>query len=88
MRVLNLFGFILVLFGQPMTTHFVTPKSMPAHSQNLSILFSRICSEFVLFDIVPRLSKYVAKLVFIFDASNLKPPISFILSIFWFEVKI
>jgi hypothetical protein len=73
MWFLNLFGCILDLFGHPVTAHFVTPKSMPAHSQNLSILFSCICNDFVLFDIAARSSAYAAELIVISDVPKVYP---------------
>ena len=38
--VLKAWGFSFDLLGQPVMAHFGIPRSMPAHSQYLSNLFS------------------------------------------------
>ena len=70
---LNLFGYILDLFGQPVMAHLVTPKSMPAHSQNLSILFSCVCIDCGLLVSAARSSVYAAELTVICDVPKMYP---------------
>ena len=43
--VLNVSGFVFVLFGHLVMAHVDTPKSISAHSQYLSNLFSCVCIE-------------------------------------------
>ena len=45
--ILNVSWFILDLLGHPVIAHFVIPKSIPAHSQYLSSLFSWFCSNHI-----------------------------------------
>ena len=51
---LNVSWFILVLLGHPVIAHFVIPKSIPAHSQYLSSLFTCFCSDVNLSVIIAR----------------------------------
>ena len=53
--------------------HFCTPKSIPAHSQNLSSLFNCVCSDLRLFVIAARSSAYAAELMVSFDVPNVYP---------------
>ena len=50
-----------------MIAHFVIPKSIPAHSQYLSSLFSWDCSDVSLFAIVARSSAYAVVFIVILD---------------------
>jgi hypothetical protein len=50
--------------------HFCTPKSIPAHLQNLSSLFSCVCIDWRLFVITARSSAYTADLMVSFDVPN------------------
>ena len=70
---LNVFWFNLDLFGHPVIAHFGIPRSIPAHSQNLSNLFSCICIDVSLFAIIARLSVYAAKFIVILDVPNVYP---------------
>ena len=67
---MNFSGFSLDLFGQPVMAHFCTPKSIPAHSQNLSSLFNCVCIDWILFVIAARSSTYAAELMVSFDVPN------------------
>ena len=40
---LNIYGFVFDLFGQPVIAHFGIPRSISAHSQYLSNLYSCVC---------------------------------------------
>ena len=74
---LNVSWFILVLLGHPIIAHFVIPKSIPAHSQYLSSLFSCFCSDVNLFVIITRSSTYVAEFIVIFDVPSVYPCLPF-----------
>ena len=75
--VLNFSGFIFVLLGHPVIAHFCMPRSIPAHSQNLSSLFNCVCIDLRLFVIVARSSAYAAELIVSFDVPNVYPFLSF-----------
>jgi hypothetical protein len=51
-----------LLLGQPMMAHFGMPSSIPAHWQNLSILFICSCMCFILFVIMARSFAYAVEL--------------------------
>ena len=70
---MNVSWFNLDLFGHPMIAHFGIPRSIPTHSQNLSNLFSCICSDVSLFAIIARLSTYAAEFIVILDVPNVYP---------------
>ena len=71
--VLNFSGFIFSLLGQPVIADFCTPKSIPAHSQNISSLFNCVCIDWRLFVIAARSSAYAAELMISFDVPNVYP---------------
>ena len=50
-----------------MIAHFLIPKSIPAHSQYLSGLFSWDCSDVSLFAIIARSSAYAAVFIVTLD---------------------
>ena len=56
MCVLKAWVFNFVLLGQPVIAHFGMPRSIPAHSQNLSNLFSWSCRDGKLLGIAARSS--------------------------------
>ena len=56
-----------------MIAHFGIPRSILAHSQNLSNLFSCICSDVNLFAIIVRSSAYVVEFIVILDVLNVYP---------------
>jgi hypothetical protein len=60
-------GFILDLLGHPVTAHLGVPRSIHAHLQNLSSLFSCICIEFSLLAMAAKLSAYAADEILIFE---------------------
>ena len=66
-------GFILDLFGHPVTAHLGIPRSIPAHSQNLSSLFSCVCSDSNLLAIVARSSAYAADEILTLDVPKVYP---------------
>ena len=66
-RDLNVMEFILDLLGHLVTTHLDIPRSIPAHSHNLSSLFSCICNDFSLLAIVAKSSAYVTDEIFTLD---------------------
>ena len=66
-RALKVMGFSLDLFGHPVTAHLDIPISIPAHSQNLSNLFSCVCSDSSLLAISARSSAYAADEILILD---------------------
>ena len=70
---LNVSGFVFDLFGHPVMAHFGTPKSIPAHSQYLSSLFSWVCIDWRLFVMAARSSAYAAELIVSFDVPNVYP---------------
>ena len=51
---LNISGFVFYLFGHPVKAYFGTPRSILAHSQYLSSLYSWICIDCKLLVMVPR----------------------------------
>ena len=53
--------------------HLCTPKSIPAHSQNLSILFNCVWRVWRLFVIAARSSAYAAELILNLDVPNVYP---------------
>ena len=57
----------IYLFGHPLIAHFVIPKSILAHSQYLSSLFSCVCNDVSLFAIIARSFAYVAEFIVILD---------------------
>ena len=61
------------MFGHPVTAHFGIPRSIPAHSQNLSSLFSCVCSDSSLLAIAARSSAYAADEILILDVPNVYP---------------
>ena len=61
------------LLGQPIIAHLGIPRSMSAHSQYLSSLFSCVCSDGSLLVITARSSAYAAKLIVVFDVPNVYP---------------
>ena len=72
-RALNVMGFSLDLLGHPVTAHLGIPRSIPAHSQNLSSLFSCTCSDFSLLAIVAKSSTYAADEILILDVPKVYP---------------
>jgi hypothetical protein len=57
-RALKVVGLSLDLFGHPVTAYFGMPRSIPAHSQNLSSLFNCVCNAYSLLAIAARSSTY------------------------------
>ena len=51
-----------LLLGHPVMAHLGMPSSIPAHWQNLSILFTCGCICFISLVIMARLSAYAAEL--------------------------
>ena len=72
-RVLKIMGFILDLFGHPVTAHLGIPRFIPTHSQNLSNLFNCICSDSSLLAIAARSSAYAADKTLILDVPKVYP---------------
>ena len=60
-------------FGQPIIAHLGIPRSIPAHSQNLSRMLSCICSDFNLLAIAAKSSAYAAEEIFTLDVPNVYP---------------
>ena len=58
------------LFGQPVMAHFGIPRSIPAHSQYLSSLFSWVCIDLRLSEIIAKSSAYVAEFMVSLDVAN------------------
>ena len=56
-----------------MIAHFVTPKSIPAHLQYLSNLFSWGSSDVSLFVIIARSSAYAVVFIVVLDVSSVYP---------------
>ena len=67
------YGFILDLFGHPVIAHLGIPRSIPAHSQNLSNLFSCFCNEYSLLAIAAKSSAYATDDIFILDVPKVYP---------------
>jgi hypothetical protein len=61
----------LDLFGHLVTAHLEIPKSIPAHSQNLSSLLSCICRDSFLFAITAKSSAYAAEDIVTLDVPNM-----------------
>ena len=70
---LNSSGFIFDLFGHLVMAHFGIPRSIPAHSQYLSILFNWVCIDWRLLVIATRSSAYAAELIVSLDVPNVYP---------------
>ena len=70
---LNAMGFIFDLLGHPVTAHLGIPRSIPAHSQNLSSLFSCICSDANLLAIAAKSSAYAADEIVTLDVPKVYP---------------
>ena len=66
-------GLSLDLFGHPVTAHLGIPRSIPTHSQNLSSLFSCVCSVSSLLAIVARSSAYDVEEILILDVPKVYP---------------
>ena len=66
-------GFVLDLLGHPVTAHLGIPRSIPAHSHNLSSLFSCVCNDSNLLAIVARSSAYAADAHLILDVPKVYP---------------
>ena len=71
--VLNVYWFILDLFGHHVTTHFDIPRSIPTHSQYLSNFLSCDYSDMSLLVICARLFAYVIELIMALDAPKVYP---------------
>jgi hypothetical protein len=56
-----------LLLGHPVIAHLCMPSSIPAHWQNLSILFTCNCMCFILLVIMARSSAYAAELSMYYD---------------------
>ena len=61
------------LFGHPIIVHLGIPRSMLAHSHNLSNLLSCICSDFNLLAIAAKSSVYVVEEIFTLNVPNVYP---------------
>ena len=72
-RTLKVMGLSLDLFGHPVTAHLGVPRSIPAHLQNLSILFSCVCSVSSLLAIAARSSAYVADEILTLNVPKVYP---------------
>ena len=72
-RALKVVGWSLDLFGHPIIAHLDIPRSILAHSQNLSSLLSCICSVFNLLAIAARSSTSAADAILTLDVSNAYP---------------
>ena len=70
---LNVFSFVFDLFGHPVIAHFGTPRSIPAHSQYLSSLFSWFCIDCRLFEMIAKSSAYAAELMVSLDVPSVYP---------------
>ena len=70
---LNVSGLVFFLFGHPVMAHFDTPRSIPAHSQYLSNLFSCIWIECNLVVMAAKSSAYAAELIVILDVPKVYP---------------
>ena len=66
-------GLILDLFGHRVTAHLGIPRSMPAHSQDLSSLLSCICRDFSLLAMIAKSSAYAAEEIFTLEVLNVYP---------------
>jgi hypothetical protein len=60
-----------LLLGQPMMAHLGMPNSIPAHWQNLSILFDCGCMDLMSLVIMARSSTYVAEFIVYYDVLSL-----------------
>ena len=67
---LNVFGLVFDLFGQPVIAHFGTPRSIPAHSQYLSSLFSWVCIDCKLFEMTAKSFAYAAEFMVSLDVPS------------------
>ena len=61
------------MFGHPVTAHLDISRSIRAHSQNLSNLFSCVCSASSLLAIAAMSSAYVDDEIFILDVPKVYP---------------
>ena len=68
-----MFSFVFDLFGQPVIAHFGTPRFIHAHSQYLSSLFSWICVDCRLFEMIVKSSAYAAELMVNLDVPSVYP---------------
>ena len=71
--LLNVIWFILDLLKHPMTAHFDIPRSIPVHSQYLSILVCCDCIDVSLLVMVARSSAYATKLTVDLDVPKAYP---------------
>jgi hypothetical protein len=60
-----------LLLGHPVMAHLDMPNSIPAHSQNLSILFICGCRDFMSFVIMARSSTYAVEFIVYCDVLSL-----------------
>ena len=72
-RALKVVGCSLDLFGHPVMAHLGIPRSIPAHSQNLSSLLSCVCSVSSLLAIAARSSAYAADEILTLDVPKVYP---------------
>jgi hypothetical protein len=72
-RALKVVGLSLNLFGHPVTAHLGIPRSIPAHSQNLSSLFSYVYNVSSLLAIAARSSAYDADEILTLDVPKVYP---------------
>jgi hypothetical protein len=70
---LNVMGFSLDVLGHPITAHLGISRSIPAHLQNLSSLFTCVCSDSSLLAIAARSSVYVADEILPLDVPKVYP---------------
>ena len=66
-------GFILELLGHPVTAHLGIPRSIPAHSQKLSNLFTCVCNDFNLLVIAAKVLVYAADEILTLDVPKVYP---------------
>ena len=72
-RVLKVVGLGLDLFGHPVIAHLGIPRSILAHSQKNSSLFSCVCSVSSLLAIATRSSPYAADEILTLDVPKKYP---------------
>ena len=73
MYALKVIAVMYPLLGHPVMAHLGMPSSIPAHWQNLSILFICSCMFFMLLVIMARSSAYAAELSTYFDVLSSYP---------------
>ena len=75
--LLNVIWFTLDLLGHPVTAHFDIPRSIPTHSQYLSIIFSCGCIDVSLLVMVAKSYAYAIELIVNLDVPKVYPYLLF-----------